>query len=120
MVGLRGGWSFGGAGPNNDRTLAGEVYIILAHARGDVSCDGLLDARDSLAILKAQISAASAQSATSCPAVGSVTESGLVGDLNRDGRVDGLDALDDLRVIAGLPALATGGTCPPPNATYLG
>ena len=113
----------GGAGPNNDRAAAGEGYVILSHPRGDVRCDGALDAGDALAIALVSVGlspAQPAQVAGSCTAIGAAGSDGLQGDLNCDGVVDLTDMLDDLRVFAGLSPLATAGPCPGSNAPVFG
>jgi hypothetical protein len=111
------------AGPNNDRAAAGEAYVILSRPRGDVRCDGALDAGDALAIARASVGLSPAQVAGSgsCTAIGAAGSDGLLqGDLNCDGVVNMTDTLDDLRVFAGLSPLATAGPCPGPNAPVFG
>ncbi|HVP05329.1 MAG TPA: PHB depolymerase family esterase [Dehalococcoidia bacterium] len=79
-------------------------------AQGDLDCNQLVDARDALLPVRAELALAGAQ----CPAVGS--GSPKVGDVNCDGDVDARDSVAILEYAAGLGIVPT----PQPGCTPIG
>lgn len=76
--------------------------------RGDPDCSGTRKAADGERILRFAGGMA-VQEVGGCPQIGSALEGGgVMGDVNCDGSVNGLDALDVFRSVAGLPQLPNG------------